>query len=89
MVNCLEMQGYASTEALQKFIGLMDKFFDCMNVQNTFSGKKSRKSALLPYESVHDWRFKVINIHKRNLLYQSRYLVSIVVEVEGLFCILI
>ena len=62
MKKCLESQGEPSTRELQKFIGLVDKWFDCLNVPNTFKGQMTRKKALEPYRNVDDWRFKVMPI---------------------------
>ena len=42
-----------------KFIRMVDKFFDCLNVNNFLSGKKKRKVFQDPYRSANDFRLKV------------------------------
>ena len=39
-----------------KFISMMDKFFDCLNVDNYSSGCKERKPFKQPYRSSNDFR---------------------------------
>lgn len=50
-----------STEAKEtaKFISMIDKFFDALNVTNLVSGKLKRKSFQSPYTSSDDFRLKV------------------------------
>ncbi|XP_066918923.1 uncharacterized protein [Clytia hemisphaerica] len=38
MANALKKQGFSTTKELEKFIRMIDKFFDIMNVQDTYSG---------------------------------------------------
>ena len=42
-----------------KFVSMMDKFFDCLNVHNCTSGKTKRKPFQAPYRSSGDFRLKV------------------------------
>jgi len=42
-----------------KFIRMMDKFFDCLNVSNAVTGFHSLKSFKDPYTSQNDFRLKV------------------------------
>ena len=53
------MEEYRPPEALEtaKFIGLMDRFFDCCNVRNTKEGEYKRKEFLKPYANIDDERF--------------------------------
>ena len=53
------------TVGTEEFIRLSDQFFDCLNVTNTYQGKKQNKPALYPYEDADDWRLKVLTT--RNL----------------------
>ena len=41
------------------FVGLVDKFFDIMNVQNFSKGRSSMKPFQLPFRSAEDFRLKV------------------------------
>ena len=41
------------------FVAMMDKFFDCLNVNNFTSGKTKRKAFQMPYRSANDFRLKV------------------------------
>ena len=41
------------------FIGMMDKFFDCVNVHNYTHGVKSQKTFQMPYTSASNFRLKV------------------------------
>lgn len=43
-----------------KFIEMMDKLFDCLNVTNLVNGKHKRKSFQDPYTSVDDFRLKQV-----------------------------
>ncbi|XP_035690813.1 uncharacterized protein LOC118425822 [Branchiostoma floridae] len=49
----LTMQGRHDTISTRKFVLMMDKFFDCLNVKNT----ESNKPVLYPYRNVLDARF--------------------------------
>ena len=53
----LAEQGLQSTHSLQKFIRLIDKFFDCLNVSRYVN--RTNKDDLKPYTSPEDPRFKV------------------------------
>lgn len=48
-----------STCETQKFIRMVDAFFDCLNVKGPKIGERKRKDNLLPYTSPSDERFKV------------------------------
>ena len=45
-----------------RFILLIDRFFDCMNVRALTEGNHKRKPDLNPYRSINDVRFKVIGV---------------------------
>ena len=45
-----------------RLILLMDRMFDCLNVRSKTEGIRRRKPDLLPYTSVDDPRFHVIEI---------------------------
>ena len=44
-----------------KFIEMMDKFFDCLNVTNLVNGRHKHKSFQDPYTSVDDFRLKQVD----------------------------
>ena len=47
-----------SMECTSKFIGMMDKMFDCLNVGNYTDGKQSRNCFKQPYRGPDDFRLK-------------------------------
>ena len=55
----LEHSGGKEVEETVKFIRMIDKFFDSLNVTNLVTGKKKRKSFQSPYISSDDFRVKV------------------------------
>ena len=46
-------------EATATFVGLIDQFFDCLNVGNHTDGKLSRNPFKQPYRGISDFRFEV------------------------------
>ena len=58
MVKTLTAQGLEGREGTIKFITIIDRVFDCLNVASYGQDKKG-KPELAPYESVNDWRFEV------------------------------
>lgn len=52
------LQEFGPPEAFQtgELCIMMDKFFDCCNVRNTFEWKHKRKEYMKPYSSVSDER---------------------------------
>ena len=51
--------GGPETEETDKFILLMNRFFDCLNVRALQEGDHKRNPDLTPYRSATDSRFKV------------------------------
>ena len=47
------------TEETQRFIVIMDRFFDCLNVRSMHECTQKRKPDLQPYFSPDDTRFDV------------------------------
>ena len=41
----------------KRFVSMMDKFFDCLNVKNCTEGHRSRKELKKPFTSINDGRF--------------------------------
>ena len=70
MANALEQYcGEEVTETV-RFVRMMDKFFDCLNVSNFSSGKHKKKSFQDPYRrapgdgpGTNDFRLKVCKYH--------------------------
>ncbi|KAK6181946.1 hypothetical protein SNE40_009722 [Patella caerulea] len=56
----IEKFGGEEAQETAKFILLIDRFFDCLNVRSKFEGQKKRKTDLMPYESIDDPRFKFL-----------------------------
>ncbi|KAK6168333.1 hypothetical protein SNE40_020890 [Patella caerulea] len=54
-----EYGGEAATETA-RFIKLVDRFFDCLNVRSLYEGERKRKPDLMPYTSVDDPRFQFL-----------------------------
>lgn len=55
----LHLTGGESAHETAKFIRMVDRFFDCLNVTSYDEGKRKRKIFLQPYRSENDFRFKV------------------------------
>jgi hypothetical protein len=56
------METYGGSECGEtaKFICLVDRFFDCLNVRSLTEGFKKKKPDLMPYTSADDSRFQVL-----------------------------
>ena len=54
------MTGGPEVVGTAKFVDMMDKFFDSMNVTNFEAGRKQRKPFQEPYRSGTDFRLKVL-----------------------------
>ena len=61
VANALESGGDNRTEETAKFIRMIDKFFDALNVANLNTGWKERKDFQSPYTSITDFRLKVLS----------------------------
>lgn len=57
--KALTLTGGQEVEETARFVGIFDKFFDCLNVANFTTGMKNRKVFQQPYRSSHDFRLKV------------------------------
>ena len=55
----LEHTGGKEVEETFRFIRMIDKFLDTLNVTNLVTGKMKRKSFQSPYTSGNDFRVKV------------------------------
>ena len=47
------------TQSTQLFIGMIDTFFDCLNVRRLGQDAATKKPELAPYRDQSDWRFAV------------------------------
>ena len=59
MANALEHTRGDEVEETVKFVRMIDKFFDCLNVNSFTQGKHNRKPFQEPYRSKDDFRIKV------------------------------
>ena len=59
VANALVNSGNKDAEETAKFIRMIDKFFDSLNVVNLVIGKKKRKAFQSPYMSSNDFRLQV------------------------------
>lgn len=59
MANALEHTKGNEVEETVKFVRMIDKFFDCLNVNSFTQGKHKRKPFQEPYRSKDDFRIKV------------------------------
>ncbi len=57
--KALEMTGGRKAQETAKFVGMVDKFFDCLNVNDYTTGRFQRKVFKQPYRSATDFRLKV------------------------------
>ena len=57
--KALELTGGEEAKETAKFVGMFDKFFDCLNVNSFTQGKYSRKAFQNPYRKATDFRLKV------------------------------
>ena len=60
--KALEMTGGKDAQETAKFVGMFDKFFDCLN--SFTKGKHSRKAFQNPYRSATDFCLKVLHCFK-------------------------
>ena len=59
MSKALLMTGSSDVEETAKFVGMMDKLFDCLNVHDFTNGMHKHNAFQLPYRSGKDFRLKV------------------------------
>ena len=98
MSQALQLTGGEEAAEMARFIGLVDKFFDCVNVSSLTKGKFKRKVFQNPYRSGDDFRLKVyfhvrtcsyvIDILRRKpclYIYSGRSCVCVVPH-RGIFC---
>ena len=59
MSNAIKLTGGVDAQATAVIIEMIDKFFDCLNVDNCNEGKQTKKEFLEPYTLKDDFRLKV------------------------------
>ena len=59
VAKALVDSGDKGAEETVKFIRMIDKFFDSLNVTNLVNGKKKIKAFQSPYTSIKDFRLQV------------------------------
>lgn len=59
--KAIQLTGGNGAQETAKFIGMVDKMFDCMNVSSLSRGKLQRKPFVQPYRSSNDFRLAVSN----------------------------
>ena len=57
--KALELTGGMRAQETAKFVSVVDKFFDCLNVNDYNTGRLKRKIFKQPYRSGTDFRLKV------------------------------
>ncbi len=66
------MQGSVDTFETQRFVRMMDKLFDCLNVRHPKVYLKRRKHNLKPYEDADDARLNV-RLKWQHTIYNTLY----------------
>ncbi len=59
MSKALKMTGGPAAQETANFVEMVDKFFDCLNVNDYNTGRFKRKVFKQPYRSGTDFRLKV------------------------------
>ena len=59
MCDAFSYFGDPTTKETEKFVVMVDRFFDCLNVRSLNQWKEKRKPDLKPYTSADDPRLKV------------------------------
>ena len=57
--KALQLTGGSDVQETTKFVQMVDRFFDCMNVNSYDTGRLKRKIFKQPYRSATDFRLKV------------------------------
>ena len=79
MANALKMTGGPEAQKTAEFIGMIDKFFDCLNVTNFQAGKHSRNTFKDPFRP-GDFRLEV----PKPYLTASKLMVNVIIINSGL-----
>ena len=60
--KALQLVGGVEAAETSKFVGMIDKFFDILNVHNYTHGVHARKPFQMPYTTSKDKRLKVMHV---------------------------
>ena len=60
VASALQFTNEERTRETQKFIQMIDTFFDCLNVNSPLEGKLKRKQSRSPYTSPNDEIFNAL-----------------------------
>ena len=82
--KALLLTGLDEVTETARFVQMMDKFFDCLNVHNYTHGYQKRKPFQLPYRSGSDSRLQVVLRNYSNMLYLCDIYFCFVVVGKGL-----
>lgn len=61
VADALSARGRPEWKETERFVRMMNRFFDLLNVRSTSEGVAKRNPDLLPYTSLADPRFKACN----------------------------
>ena len=57
--KAIQLTGGVEAQETARFVAIVDKFFDCLNVNNYDAGHRKRKIFKQPYRSGTDFRLEV------------------------------
>ena len=78
MSQALTLVGGENVIETAKFVSMMDKYFDTLNVSNFTSGKQKRKPFQNPFRSPDDFRLVVSLYMKVKILMTLKYCAQII-----------
>jgi len=69
--SAIKLTGGTNARATAEFIEYIDKFFDCLNVDNLNEGTRTKKKFQEPYNVKNDFRLKVHYCYRYKDLYTT------------------
>lgn len=69
--KALQLTGGSDVQETTKFVQMVDRFFDCMNVNSYDTGRLKRKIFKQPYRSATDFRLKVCMMCTQRALFYN------------------
>ena len=88
MSQALHLTGGDEVSETAHFIGMMDRFFDALNVHKFSHGSKALKPFQLPYTSATDFRLKVCQYSICIVILYLQYTISDFEVAQGHFSVL-
>ena len=61
-MDALQLTENPEVKETERFVRMMNQFFDLFNVRSTTEGTKKRNPDLLPYKSIGDPRYKASSV---------------------------